>query len=151
VWGRPFGDAKRLRWNDITFDAIEPWVEARAARSGGPGGQHVNKVSTRITLLFDFEDCDLLGPRQKRLIAQGLAGRVGRDGRLRVGSQKHRSQAANRRAAGERMAELLREVLKPRRKRIATRPTAASRRRRLEQKRRRGEIKRQRGWRGSDE
>jgi ribosome-associated protein len=113
--------------------------------SSGPGGQNVNKVETRVTLLFDLEASPSLTEEHKARIRGRLAGRINKAGVLRVTSQKHRTQAANRQAARERFAELLAEALAPRRPRKRTRVPKAAKKRRLRAKRRRGEIKRQRG------
>jgi ribosome-associated protein len=117
----------------------------RSARSSGPGGQHVNKTSSRITLLFDIPASQSLSDAQKRRIRERLATRINRDGVLRVVCGRHRSQAANRREAVDRFAELLRQALKKVRRRRKTSVPAGARRRRMENKRRRGEIKRTRG------
>ena len=115
-----------------------------ASRAGGPGGQHVNKVSTRVTLHFDVAGSQRLTATQKRRIAERLATRMTREGVLRVVCGKHRSQAANRAEALERFAELVRRALEPRKRRRTTQVPAAERRRRLEQKQRRARLKRQR-------
>jgi ribosome-associated protein len=133
-----------MRPDRLEIAQLRPWIELRFARSSGPGGQNVNKVSTRVTLLFDFETCDILTLAQRQRIRQRLATRLSRDGWLRVVSQKARTQAANRAAAEERLIELLREALAVRKPRRPTQPTAASRRQRLESKRRRGELKQSR-------
>jgi len=117
----------------------------RASRSGGPGGQHVNKVSSRVTLYFDIEASPALTTEQKRMLKRRLGARVSKSGLLRVVSRKHRSQAANRRAAAERFIELLRDALRPRRVRKKTAVPAAEKKRRLEQKRRRAQLKQERG------
>ena len=126
------------------FDSatLKPWVDAQFDRSSGPGGQHVNKVNTRVTLFFDLDNCPLLSDDERRRIRARLAGRLSSDGRVRVVSQRHRSQTANRDAAEHRLAELLTEALAVPKRRRPTRPTAASRHRRLTAKRQRGETKR---------
>lgn len=114
----------------------------RASRSSGPGGQHVNKVSTRVTLEFDVAASPSLDEAQRRRLLGRLASRINRAGVMRVHCGRHRSQAANRAEVTERFAALLAEALRRRRPRRRTRPTAASRKRRLSQKRRRSEVKR---------
>ena len=122
-----------------------------ASRAGGPGGQHVNKVSTRITLRFDVDGSPSLSEAQKRRIHAVLATRITRDGILRVVCGRQRSQAANRVEATERFAELLRRALRPPKRRVATRVPGAEKRRRLNQKRQRSRLKQARGRPGSDE
>lgn len=122
-----------------------PWIEVRFARSSGPGGQHVNKLSTRVELLFDYRACALIPEHLKPNIAARLAGRLARDGRLRVVSQQDRSQSANRVHAEERLRELLAGATYVRRARTETRPTRGSQLRRLRGKKRRGQVKRERG------
>jgi ribosome-associated protein len=119
----------------------------KASRSSGPGGQNVNKLNTRVTLLFDMANSTSLSSEQKQRIRSALSGRMDRQGILRVVSQKHRSQEANRRSAVERLRQLLQDALKPVPIRKKTRPSAASRRRRLEEKKQRSQLKRQRAER----
>jgi ribosome-associated protein len=138
-----------MNWRMPEILSLRPWLTVRFARSRGPGGQNVNKVSTRVTLLFDFQGCPLLTDGQKGRVRQRLGTRLSHDGRLRVVSQQARTQAANRAAAEQRLLELLREAFKTRRPRRPTRPTAASRERRLREKRHRGELKRTRSSRPS--
>jgi ribosome-associated protein len=111
------------------------------ARASGPGGQHVNKVSTRATLCLDLGAASSLTEHQKRLIQSVLGGRISKLGILRVTSRRFRSRSANIRAAKARLAELLREalIIKPQRK--PTRTTAGAKRRRLDTKRRRSQVK----------
>ena len=129
---------------DCEIASLSPWIEARFSRSPGPGGQNVNKVSTRVTLLFDFASCPELTDAQKAWIRRRLRTRLSRDGRLRVVSRRERTQARNRAAAETRLVELLSEATRPTRPRRPTHPTTASRQRRLDAKRRRGDTKRQR-------
>ncbi len=116
-----------------------------ASRSGGPGGQHVNKVSSRITLLWDVEASPSLTPEQKEVVRRRLRRRISDEGVLRLSVSDSRSQAANRKLALERFLELLAAALAPRKARTPTRPTAGSRQKRLTQKKERSRIKRLRG------
>jgi ribosome-associated protein len=111
-------------------------VELQVSRSSGPGGQHAQKSETRVVAVFDVEGSSALTETQKRRVV-ARAGPV-----LRAVAQDERSQARNRELALERLVTALREALRVPRKRKPTKPTAASRKRRLEQKRRRGEVKR---------
>ena len=115
------------------------------SRSGGPGGQNVNKVSTRATLLFNVAGSPSLTDEQRSRIMNRLRTRITKAGVLRVTSQRHRTQRANREAAVERFAELLREALRSRRPRRKTRVPRSVKERRLQEKKRRGELKRRRG------
>ena len=124
----------------ITIDENE--IQEYFVRSSGPGGQNVNKVETRVTLRFPVHDSPSLTADHKRRIAERLATRIGKDGELRVVSQRHRTQEANRRAALIRFAELLREALHEDPPRKRTRVPRAAKKRRIESKRDRGRVKR---------
>lgn len=112
--------------------------------SSGPGGQHVNRAHTRATLSFDVAGSPSLSEEQRQRIAERLGSRLTRRGLLRVTSQRHRSQAANRKAALERFTELLADALSEDPERRPTRVPRAARRRRLDAKRRQSLIKRER-------
>jgi ribosome-associated protein len=118
-----------------------------ASRSGGPGGQNVNKVSSRVTLTFDVNSSSALSDDQKRMIFQKLAGRINQEGVLRVVSQRTRSQELNRSDATVRFSELIRVALTPQRARIKTRVPRAARDRRVEEKKKRAQVKLGRGKR----
>jgi ribosome-associated protein len=110
-------------------------VELQVSRSSGPGGQHAQKSETRVVAVFDVEASDALTDTQKRRVV-ARAGPV-----LRAVAQDERSQSRNRELALERLVTALREALRVPRKRKPTKPTAASRERRLEQKKRRSRTK----------
>ena len=116
----------------------------KASRSGGPGGQNVNKVSTRVTVLFDVANSVSFSEAQKRRILRRLATRADKNSVVRVVSQKFRTQKANRGAAVRRLQELLREALKTRRARKKTKVPQWARQRRSEEKKRRSLLKQQR-------
>ena len=110
-------------------------IELRFSRSSGPGGQHAQKTETRVEATFDVEASSALSEIQKARVLR-RAGPV-----IRAVAQDERSQARNRELAVERLVESLREALKVERRRRPTKPTAASRERRLDEKRRRGQVK----------
>ena len=114
------------------------------SRGGGPGGQNVNKVNTRVTVLFDAANSRSFSDEQKERILKRLASRTDKDGVIRVVSQQYRTQKANREAAVERLEELLSGALKKKKMRKKTRVPEAAKRERLEKKKRRGFLKRQR-------
>jgi ribosome-associated protein len=128
----------------------EEELEERFVRASGPGGQNVNKVATAVELRFDVEESSLDEAVKARLIA--LAGRrMTAGGVLVIDSREHRTQAQNRAAARERLAELVRRAAARPKRRKKTRPTRAAKDRRLVEKARRARIKAGRGRVGSDE
>ncbi len=119
-------------------------LEFEFIRSPGPGGQNVNKVATSVRLRFDVAHSPSLPDDVRRRLMEREAGRVNADGVLTIRASRHRTRERNRREAVERLEAMIRAALHVPRPRRPTRPTAASRRRRLEEKRHRSRIKRQR-------
>ncbi len=133
---------------DDTFISEDELV-FKTSRSSGPGGQNVNKANTRVTLLFDVVNCRWLSDTQKQHIRARLAKRADRNGVIRVVSQKFRTQQANRRAAVERLQQLLSGALKIRPVRKESTVPYAAKRRRLDQKKRRSLLKQRRAGKNS--
>jgi ribosome-associated protein len=121
-----------------------PLLRAETSRSGGPGGQNVNKVESRVTIVVDIGALPLPDDRKQR-IRQRLASRINREGELRVTSQAERSQVANRDRALMRMEELLREAIAEAKPRKRSRTPRRAKEKRIEEKKKRGQIKKLRG------
>ena len=126
---------------DHSLSIREEDFQIEFVQASGPGGQNVNKVATAALLRFDTTTL----PEEVRLRLMALAGgRITTEGVLIIQARRYRTQEANRQDAIQRLVELLQHVAQPPRPRRKTRPSLASRRKRLEEKRRRGEIKRTR-------
>lgn len=124
----------------------EAELSFRYALSGGPGGQHVNKTSSKATLLFDVAHSPSLTEEQRLKILASLAPRIDKDGVLHITSQMHRSQRRNQEETILRLQQLLIEALSEQKERRPTRPSRATKARRLQQKKQQAERKSQRRW-----
>ncbi len=132
-------------------ETLEQWIKTYGdfsfARSGGPGGQNVNKTSTKTVLKIPVESLPV-SPEEKEVINLRLSKRINSDGELVIHSSEERSQRRNRELAEERAVSLIMAALVKQRKRRPTRPTKASSERRIKSKKIRSEIKKMRHYSG---
>lgn len=123
---------------------LDDELEEKFIRSSGPGGQNVNKVASAVQLRFDVRRSPSLPDRVRQKILNSGDSRLTNDGELVLEAGRHRTQDANRRDALERLKEIIRDASHVPRRRVATRPTLGSKKRRLDSKTKRGSIKKNR-------
>ncbi len=121
-----------------SFEIPDGELHFRFSTSGGPGGQHANKANTRVELVWEVMETTSFTPQEKKMLEQELGATV------RIVVNESRSQTRNREIACERLSQKVDKALQKKSKRKPTRPSRASKKRRLESKRRRGDLKRQR-------
>jgi len=132
-----------LRDRDFTKELV-----FQASRSGGAGGQNVNKVATKVELKFHVDTSELLTEDEKALVHKKLSNRINSEGYLQVVCQEERSQLRNKELCVQRFYGLLRQAFTKQKKRTATKPTKASVHRRLEGKKHQSKKKENRGFKG---
>jgi ribosome-associated protein len=132
----------------MDYQDLNKEVSYRTSRSGGAGGQHVNKVSTKVELLFDVGESSILTERRKTIILEKLSNRITGEGVLTLKCYETRSQSANKEIVFERFINLIKTALTPVKKRRPTKPSRSSVRKRLDSKKKHSEKKSNRKFKG---
>lgn len=125
----------------MTFMDLSPEISFQTTRSGGKGGQNVNKVETAVIGYFDISASQLLNEEQKPVIIEKLSNRINNEGMLFVKSQTYRTQLENKDEVIRKINELVAKALEKKKKRKPTKVSKAVKEKRLESKKKKGEIK----------
>lgn len=128
-----------------SIEDLLPELQFQTSRSGGPGGQNVNKVESKVELRWHPETSNALDDEQKKRLVETLLGKLTTDGWLIITAQEERSQSANRELVQKKFMELLEKALRKPKKRKKTRPSAEAKQKRLEEKKKLSEKKAGRG------
>lgn len=130
----------------MNLSVLEGELKFKTSRSGGAGGQHVNKVSSKVELIFDIENSKHLSDEEKQLVSTKLSNRIDNEGLLHLQCDETRSQLKNKEIVIERFNGLLKKAFTPIKKRKPTKPSKSSIKKRLDAKKKQAEKKSSRGF-----
>lgn len=130
----------------MNLELLNKEVNYKTSRSGGAGGQNVNKVSTKVDLFFDLNNSEVFSEKQKQIILVKLANRINNDGVLHLQCDETRSQLKNKELVFKRLVDLIFKALVPIKKRKATKPSKAAVKKRLDTKKKQSEKKQNRNF-----
>ncbi len=133
------------------FENLLKEVRFKASKSSGPGGQHVNKVSTRVSLIFNIVNSSFISQDEKEILLDKLRSRINSKGELTLHCEETPSQSQNKEIVSKRFLKLVKEALKPIKKRISMKPSKASKEKRLTEKKQLGEKKSLRKFKSEEE